>query len=138
MRLPHNCYMTSKTLAECIDAALSNRALEVDLAASKHFWDYDGDPDAPEEYDDFYAETVTELAEILGDPVYESSWGSADRDEWESILPEFADAQELTVWKKNGINIYVRLSWEDKEIPILIAMGTDGCAATGISYPGQF
>ena len=41
--------------------------------------------------------------------------------------PEFVDAMELAVWEKDGSNLYLRISWEDRELPIFISMGVEGC-----------
>ena len=138
MILPHNCHITEKSLNECIDSVMKDRSVEVDIAASKHFWDYEGDLDVPDKYDDYYATTVEELTKILGSPIYRGRWDTPDRDKWIPIIPEYADAMELAVWEKDSVKLYLRLSWEDKEIPIFIAMGTEGCEPTGIAYPGQF
>lgn len=78
------------------------------------------------------------ITSILGQPIYRGQWDAPDRSQWESILPEYADAQDLVVWQtRDSKKVYCRYSWEDKEIPILIAIGVEGCSATGIAYEGQ-
>jgi hypothetical protein len=138
MSLPHNAHLISVPLDQAIDQALREPQVEVDLAVS-HLWDFDGDFDEIEAaYDNYFLTTVDGISSILGDPIYRGRWDAPDRSEWESILPEYADAQELVVWARDSRKLYCRLSWEDKEIPIKIAIGAEGCAATGTSYDSEF
>jgi hypothetical protein len=137
--LPHNAHETALSLSQAVAEARSNPQVEVDLAASKHFYDFEGDwAVVTAAYEDYFAKGVTEVTRLLGEPIYRGPWNAPDRSQWDSILPEFASAQELVVWQQDSKRLYCRYSWQDKEIPILIALGVEGCRETGIAYEGQF
>lgn len=86
----------------------------------------------------YFEDIVVELSEMIGFPTYRGNWNSADISEWTAILPEYTDAEKLVVWRHESRTIYLRLSKEDKETPILISLGIEGSEATNLSYPGQF
>ena len=139
MDLLHNSYTTSLSFEEAVSAALKNPVVEIDMAASKHFWDFEGDWDAViRSYAVYFDSMVTALTQILGQPIYRGKWDDPNRQEWNPLLPEYATALDLAVWQKDDLLLYVRNSREDKECPILIALGAEGSQATGSAYPGQF
>jgi hypothetical protein len=45
MPLPHIAYTSTLTLRQSVDQALGSPSVEVDLPASRHFWDFEGDLD---------------------------------------------------------------------------------------------
>ena len=139
MSLPHNAHLSSLSLPDAVAQLLLHPDTEVDLVASKHFYDFDGDWDGiTTAYDDQFAATVAGLSTILGQPIYRGRWDAPDRPEWESVLPEYADAMELVIWGHDSRRLYCRYSWEDKEIPMLIAIGVEGCSMSGATYDGQW
>jgi hypothetical protein len=134
---PHNVYTSAFSPAEAISVVMSDRDVELDLTVSKNFWGFEGDWETvPGAYRVFFENMVESMSALLGPPVCRARSDGSDRKEWDSILPEYADAQDLAVWEKDGIHLYLRYSWEDKEAPILIALGTEGCADNGLAYPG--
>lgn len=139
MSLSHNAHLSSLSLPDAVAQLLLHPETELDLVASKHFYDFEGDWDEiTTAYDDHFTATVKGLSSFLGQPIYRGRWDAPDRSEWESVLPEYADAQELVIWEHDSRRLYCRYSWEDKEIPILIAIGVEGCLPSGATYDGQW
>ena len=138
MELPHNCYVTTQPISGCIQAATNDKSIEVDLAASRHFFDYEGDWDVSDRYSEYFEDIKIQICEILGDPIYSGLWDDPNRSEWDQILSEGVDAVELAVWMHEDSKLYLRLGWEDKEIPIIIAIGIEGAEPNYTEYPGQF
>ena len=139
--LPHNVYLTTFRADEVIRKLKKEPNTEVDLAASVSFYDVSDDFDwdgVLRAYDSFFEERVREFEALLGPPAFRGEWDSPELEEWRAIIPEFADAQKLVVWKGEGSSFYLRYSREDKEVPVLISAGIEGCSETGIAYPGQF
>jgi hypothetical protein len=139
--LPHNSHLDSRSGEELLLTLSNDPTTEVDLAASKHFYDvgpgFDFHP-VMQAYSACFALHQKSFTEVLGEPVYQGNWNSPDLEEWTPLLPEFASAMHLTVWKRGEQHLYLRQGSEDKETPILIALGVEGCDMTGIAYPGQF
>lgn len=124
MSLPHNAYLTPTPLVKLVAQAFAQPEAEIDLAASNHFYDFAGHWDEiTTAYEAYFEAAVGDLTAILGQPIYRGRWDAPERPEWDAILPEYADAQDLVVWARDSKRLYCRYSWEDKEIPILIAMG---------------
>ena len=139
MSLPHNAHLSSIPLSDAVTQLLLQPDTEFDLAASKHFYDFGGDWERiATAYGKYFSATLEGLSSILGQPIYRGRWDAPDRAEWEPILPEYADAQDLAIWDHESRRLYCRYSWQDKEIPILIAIGVEGCSATGVAYEGQW
>lgn len=139
--LPHGSHLDSKTAEELLAVLKRDGTTEIDLAASKHFYDVPLGFDwraVTEAYNACFDRHQNDLTAILGTPIFVGNWESPDLEKWTRLLPPFADALRLVVWKRGDRHIYLRQGWEDKEIPILIALGLEGCKMTGIAYPGQF
>ena len=139
--LPHNVHLSTLRAEEVLQTLEKNPSVEVDLAASISFYDVSDDFDwegVLHAYDAFFEERVREFEVLFGPPTFRGDWDSPGLEEWRAILPEYADAQKLVVWTRQGSTAYLRYGREDKEPPILIAAGLEGCAETGIAYPGQF
>src|SRR5436190_12192133 len=109
MSLPHNAHLIPVPLKQAIDQALTDPDVEVDLAASNHFWDFDGELDEIETaYDSYFGTTVAGITTILGDPIYRGRSDAPDRSEWDSILPEDVSANDLVVWMRDSKRLYCR------------------------------
>lgn len=139
--LPHNAHLDTRSAEELMFAIQADDSKEIDLAASKHFYevpmDFDWDQ-ITSAYEAEYEKRLREFSKVLGEPSYRGRWDASDFDEWNSVVPEYASAVELAVWKVGEKRLYLRYGWEDKEIPMIIALGMEGCEMTGIAYPGQF
>lgn len=133
MELPHNAYLSSATVEEFIEALKKAPQREIDLAVSRSFFNYDWEIDVASHYQTFYEAMVIEIKGILGEPVFQGSHETFA--EWETILPEYVDYLNLTVWKVEGRHFYLRFSWEDKEIPMIVAFGVEGADVSDINHP---
>ncbi len=116
--------------------ALDCPEVEVDLTTSKSLFNFDGDWAALSMYIAYFDQMTDALSATLGTPVYAGSFESLGWDHWSSAL--MVDANHLVIWSVDGRNLYLRYIWEDKEIPILLAVGVEGCEACLVPYPGQF
>ena len=128
MTLPHNAYLTSVPLKDAISSALSNRTVEVNLAVSHDFYDFwEEYSEVETPYLEYFDNTAHAIANILGDPIYRGSCEAPATLEWISALELHASAVHLVVWERDNLKLYLRYGWEDKEIPIVVALGTEGC-----------
>ena len=140
MKLLHYCFLTDLPIAEEIDHALKDTSTEVEIAVSKHFWDFEGDMEAVwNSWNKFYADTLAEAKKILGAPKYENDFeDDSYGDEWREIFDEQSNADHYAIWEVDGEHFYLRMGQEDCEIPITIAFGAALAKPAGEVYPGMF
>lgn len=136
MKLLHNAYVTNLSPEEIVSEALTNRTFEVDLAVSGYFFSYEDDFEPVwESYDEYYEYIIVELEKVLGIYLYRGNWDTPDFEEWASPLCDTEILADIVIWEKEGVKLYLSHEQEDKELPIRIIMGTEGCKGTGINYP---
>ena len=135
MILPHNCYITAKTVSDCIQAATADDSTEVNLAVSNLFFGYEGDLDVSDRYSDYFRSAAKQICEVLGDQIYMGRWDDPSYSEWNSILAEDVDAVELVVWNHGDRILYLRYGWEDTELPIVVAIGLEDAEPNYGEYP---
>ena len=134
MRVPlhHNAFITALTVQECISSIQVDKTKELLLASSYEFpWDFDGDyNEIFNSYHAYFESIVSEIEALHGAPIYRGSWKSADIESWASELGLSNLIQDIAIWNIDSNEIYIRWYWEDKELPILVALGAKGCKLT--------
>ena len=130
--LHHNAFITALTVHECVSSIQIDRATELLLASSYEFpWDFDGDyNEVFKSYHAYFESIVSEIEALHGAPVYRGGWKSPDIEPWTSELGLSNLVQDIAIWKIDSTEIYLRWYWEDKELPILVALGAKGCEPT--------
>jgi hypothetical protein len=82
MSLPHNAHLSTLSLPDAVAQLLQHPDTELDLVASKHFYDFHGDWDGiTTAYEDQFTAPVAGLSAILGQPIYRGRWDAPDRSE---------------------------------------------------------
>jgi hypothetical protein len=107
----------------------------VDLAVSRAFYNFEGDfTETEPPYIEYFETTAKAITNILGKPVYQGRWDAPETKEWIATLKLHADVMDLVVWEIDRVKLYLRYSWEDKEIPMLVALGAEGCQPSAMNY----
>ena len=134
--LPHNAFTTAHTIQESLSSIKIDRATELLLASSYEFnWDFDGDcNEIFNSYLAHFESIVSEIEALLGAPIYRGRWNAPDIKLGASEFNLSNLIQDIAIWKVDSIEIYIRWYWEDKEIPILVALGAKGCEPTREHY----
>lgn len=138
MTLPHCVFQSDQKVPDLLTALRGRPEQEVDIAASKSF--YNWPPDWDEIYavwQDHYEERKAAATSVLGPPDFDGHWDDPSFP-GEEILHEYLSAHLLTVWRQGDEVIYLRFGYEDKELPFVIALGTKKSRGDAYSYPGQF
>ncbi|HEX8955235.1 MAG TPA: hypothetical protein VF798_03120 [Burkholderiaceae bacterium] len=130
MALPHAEHQSSAPLAESLKTVLESAPHEIELAASESFYgdgeDEEGDAgdmlvEVPDQYFQFFRQTGDALSGLLGQAVFNGRL--PDAFDWADTLGIEPCFDEIRVWEKDGRNIYLTVSWEDKDCPIVVSLG---------------
>jgi hypothetical protein len=134
--LPHNAFTSALSIQDCISSIMVDRTSELLLASSLDFsWDFEEDyGEVADSYQAYFDSVVSDVVTILGTPVFRGRWDSPDVDPWVTDFGLSDHIVDVAIWKSESIDLYVRWHWEDKEIPILVAIGAKGCSMTDEHY----
>lgn len=138
MKLPRCVFQSDQDVSDLLKALRSRPEQEVDIAASKSFYNW------PPDWDEIYAawelhyrESQAAATAVLGSPDFDGRWDEPSFP-GEEVLHEYLSAHLLTVWRQGDELVYLRFGHEDKELPFVIALGTKKAKGDAYSYPGQF
>jgi hypothetical protein len=129
MSLPHCESLDDSKPEELLAKVVGDRGSHVDLAISNFGLSESEWEHAYTAFEGFYEARAKEISAILGDPAWEGSWTS---DEY----PDWALGENITIWDHPGGKIYLRIYQEDREIPIIIALGTSD-STNGFNAEGE-
>jgi hypothetical protein len=129
MALPHNVYQLNVSIKEVLTSILNDRTIEKTLAESESFFFFDDDiSEVADSYFGYFQDTADAITEILGEPLYCGTWDAEGViEKWILSLQLSAGVASLAVWNTEGIRVYLRCNWEDKELPLSVTLGTEGC-----------
>jgi hypothetical protein len=127
MQLPRAEHQVADPIAVSLNTLVDGTQKEIELAASLCFYD-DDDPDGgaslwqiSQEYSGYFKQTAEEISAILGNVVFQGRQPEAM--EWTSILGADPNLDEIAVWEKDDLYIYLQMIWEDEDCPIVVLLG---------------
>ncbi len=135
MILPHNEYLSSSKMVDIINSIFDDKTVEINIAKSSSFFDFDDDVHGVAEcYFEYFKNISNEITGLIGEPLYCGTWDKAGAiSEWISSLQLDESVVSLGVWAKYDVRFYLRCNWEDKDVPIELALGVEGCRPVEIT-----
>jgi hypothetical protein len=129
MSLPHNESQSELSIPAALALLANGEETDIELAASRFFSEdeYEGDDfgefmvQVSSAYDNFFKESVAEVTKSLGEPVYIGAL--PDAFEWADKLDIEASFEQIQIWKKGDKHIFLQITWEDKDCPVVVTLG---------------
>jgi hypothetical protein len=125
---PYQLYRYSSPMGKLLAEAIADPAYEWTLLETEPFYGQDEeDIDWTEIhglYFGLFKLLVEEITRYLGPPDYRGQCNKDAWDRWNHLFHDYIpSANHVAVWDREGNPFYCRFSWEDKECPIVIAVG---------------